>query len=228
LTIAIEALRALAVFDGIEDGVLEAIAACAELRDIAADAVLAEQGEKPHQLHILIDGQVGLTARSSDGRSTVVDVLRGVDLFFLAAVLTDAHYLMGAVALERCRVLVVPAEPLLQMIATSLPLARALLQTLSRHYRMLARQVADLKLRSSTQRLGCYLLALAREQGMPEEFRLPYDKRLLAGRLGMTPENLSRAFAALRDYGVETQGARVALRDPASLERFALPDAIVP
>jgi CRP/FNR family transcriptional activator FtrB len=89
---------------------------------------------------------------------------------------------------------------------------------------MIVRQVKDLKLRSSTQRLGCYLLALAREQNVEGEFRLPYDKRLLAGRLGMTPENLSRAFASLREYGVETHGSRVALHNPAALEAFAAPD----
>jgi hypothetical protein len=31
---------------------------------------------------------------------------------------------------------------------------------------------------------------------------LPYDKVLIAGRLGMKPESLSRAFARLKDQGV--------------------------
>ena len=32
--------------------------------------------------------------------------------------------------------------------------------------------------------------------------RLPYDKVLIAGRLGMKPESLSRAFAKLKPVGV--------------------------
>jgi len=40
----------------------------------------------------------------------------------------------------------------------------------------------------------------------------------------MTPENLSRAFGSLRDYGVETHGSRVTLHDPVALESFAAPD----
>ncbi len=47
--------------------------------------------------------------------------------------------------------------------------------------------------------------------------RLPFDKRLLAARLGCRQENLSRAFAALRGFGVETHGARVILHDIARL-----------
>jgi DNA-binding transcriptional regulator YhcF (GntR family) len=36
-------------------------------------------------------------------------------------------------------------------------------------------------------------------------FRLPYDKRLIAARLGVKQETLSRAFAKLRDHGVRTE-----------------------
>ena len=53
---------------------------------------------------------------------------------------------------------------------------------------------------------------------------LPFDKRLLAARLGCRQENLSRAFAALRRLGVETHGARVILHDIASLRDYSLPD----
>jgi hypothetical protein len=37
-------------------------------------------------------------------------------------------------------------------------------------------------------------------------FRLPYRKRILAGKLGLAPEALSRAFAALAASGVEVRG----------------------
>jgi hypothetical protein len=49
---------------------------------------------------------------------------------------------------------------------------------------------------------------------------LPYDKVLIAGRLGMKPESLSRAFARLKDQGVtirqnvaEIEDRRPTLRD---------------
>ena len=89
----------------------------------------------------------------------------------------------------------------------------------------LVRQVCDLKLRTTAQRLGCYLLALTDETAANTvSLRLPFDKRLLAARLGCRQENLSRAFAALRRLGVETHGARVILHDIASLRDYSLPD----
>jgi hypothetical protein len=54
--------------------------------------------------------------------------------------------------------------------------------------------------------------------------RLPFDKRLLAARLGCRQENLSRAFAALRSLGVETHGSRVILHDVARLRDYSEPD----
>jgi CRP/FNR family transcriptional activator FtrB len=100
----------------------------------------------------------------------------------------------------------------------------AMMASLSSHYRMLVRQVADLKLRSAAQRLGCYLLALAETQPESNRVSLSFDKKLLASRLGTRPEHLSRAFATLREYGVSTRGSTVVLRDPDKLAAFATPD----
>jgi CRP/FNR family transcriptional activator FtrB len=104
----------------------------------------------------------------------------------------------------------------------------ALLRAEAREFRALLRQVCDLKLRTTAQRLGCYLLSLApAHHGNATALRLPFDKRLLAARLGCRQENLSRAFAALRGFGVETHGARVILHDIEKLRDYSVPDEIM-
>jgi len=45
--------------------------------------------------------------------------------------------------------------------------------------------------------------------------------------LGMTPENLSRAFKGLRPYGVAVEGTRISIGDQADLERFARPNPLI-
>jgi CRP/FNR family transcriptional activator FtrB len=219
-------LHDLPLFAGVDPAVISAIAAAAEERDYARDEIIIEQGGSAEYLHILVEGQIGYTARSSDGKTTVVEVGRPIDTFFIAAVMSQAPHITGAIALEPCRLIRIPATVIRRLADEHPPLLRTMLHIVGQQFRLLVGQVKDLKLRSSTQRLGCYLLALAREHRADGkgEFRLPYDKRLLAGRLGMTPENLSRAFGSLREYGVETHGSRVALHDPAALETFAAPD----
>ncbi len=56
---------------------------------------------------------------------------------------------------------------------------------------------------------------------------LPHEKRLLASLLGMTPENLSRAFASLADYGVTVNGPAVTIGRPVVLERLAKPEPLI-
>ena len=54
-----------------------------------------------------------------------------------------------------------------------------------------------------------YLLALRAVGDGGSIVRLHHEKRVLASLLGMTPENLSRSFAALNKYGVAVQGSVV-------------------
>jgi CRP/FNR family transcriptional activator FtrB len=217
-------LRSIPLFADVDEEVVASIAETGHEKEYSRDEVIFDQGSEAEYLHLLMAGQVGMTAQSSDGRTAVLEVMRPVEVFSIASVLSDAPHLTGAMALEPCWVVRIPAAEIRRFTDEHPPLARTMLHVIGQQFRMIVRQVKDLKLRSSTQRLGCYLLALAREQNVEGEFRLPYDKRLLAGRLGMTPENLSRAFASLREYGVETHGSRVALHNPAALEAFAAPD----
>jgi len=51
--------------------------------------------------------------------------------------------------------------------------------------------------------------------------RLPLDKALIAGRLGMQPETLSRSLAKLRRLGIESKGAEVSIPDVLALKRLS-------
>ena len=53
---------------------------------------------------------------------------------------------------------------------------------------------------------------------------LPYDKVLIAGRLGMKPESLSRAFAKLREQGVTVKQNIAVIDDLESLRDYAAED----
>ncbi|MBX9634836.1 MAG: helix-turn-helix domain-containing protein, partial [Magnetospirillum sp.] len=83
------------------------------------------------------------------------------------------------------------------------------------------KEITELKLQSTTERLASYLATLAGDVTGHAVVRLPFEKRLLAERLGMEPATLSRAFAKLREVGVETgRGDRVEIADVAELRRM--------
>ena len=201
------------------------IASISRIIEVASNTVLSRQGAAPEALHYLLEGQVALT-QTAAGSNAVIDVVHPVSSLALASVVADEPHIMMAQAMKPSTLLEIPAGPLRSMMDTRPSLAITMLRGLSVDIHSATRQVLDLKLRNSAQRLGCYLLSLVPDLAKaPFELRLPYQKRLLAARLGCRYENLSRAFAVLRAFGVETHGGRVILHDLDGLAAFACPDA---
>jgi CRP/FNR family transcriptional activator FtrB len=218
-------LRLTPLFEALDEHLIEDLATITQEVRLPEEAELCRQGSMPQHLHVLLEGQVALWAAAQDESRAAVEVVRPPGYFVLATVLTRLPYLMTAQTVSPARLLLIDVDGLHTLLARDVGLANALLRAEALNFRSLVRQVQDLKLRTAAQRLGCYLLALAEDpDATTAKFRLPFDKRLLAARLGCRQENLSRAFAALRGVGVETHGSRVILHDIPALRDFAVPD----
>ncbi|MEQ1687887.1 MAG: cyclic nucleotide-binding domain-containing protein [Sphingopyxis sp.] len=186
---------------------------------------LFEVGDRADFLHILVDGLVELFT-SNDGRDTAMAIVHPVRSFILAAVITDMPYLMSARTLGSSRILMIPRELLQQVIRDDCALMQATMRELAMAFRDTVRALTDMKLRQSAERLGNHLLIESARVGS-DYFQLRNEKRLLASLLGMTPENLSRAFGALAHRGVIVEGATVRIADRAALSAFSRPDPVV-
>ncbi|HNQ76264.1 MAG TPA: helix-turn-helix domain-containing protein, partial [Pseudothauera hydrothermalis] len=76
--------------------------------------------------------------------------------------------------------------------------------------------------RSSTQRVIGYLLQQSDQSGEGgREFDLAVSKQVIASRLNLTPETLSRIFHDLSEAGLVTvRGKHITLHDPVRLARY--------
>lgn len=230
-------VRTLPVFSELDAEHLEQMTSGALLQRFPKETRLFDQGEQPDFLHLLLEGQVELSASSADGRETVIEILTPIDYFILAAVLTDTPYLMSARVLEPAKILLLPARKLREQMIQHPRLALAITASLAGHFRRMVRQIKDLKLRTSSQRVGAYLLRQSLEETArtrPDHtgdnsvrFDLPVSKQVLAARLGMTPENLSRAFAVLVEHGIQIKGRLVEIEDRGKLADFCHPDTLI-
>jgi len=187
---------------------------------------LFEQGQHADFLHLLVDGMVELYA-SSAGRDTTMRIVEPVSSFILAAAITDMPYLMSARTVTSSRILLVPAALMREVVRKDQALMDATMRELAMAYRDMVRAHTDMKLRQSAERLGNLLLQQERRQGSKGVVQLRAEKRLLASLLGMTPENLSRAFGVLTAHGASTDGAKVTITDRAALEAFVRPDPVL-
>jgi CRP/FNR family transcriptional regulator, transcriptional activator FtrB len=223
-----DALRKIPLFSRLNHALLSRIGSVSAIIAVPAGEVLVSRGEVADNLSFLLEGRVTLLGAAIDGSSAVVDVLQPVSGVALATVLADLPCPVTAQAVAASLLLIVAAAPLRALLARAPALTGAVMRDVAFDFGALMRQVMDLKLRSTPQRLGCYLLQqVADSTEGHADFRLPFDKGLLAARLGCRQENLSRAFATLRDVGVETHGSRVILHDLPALRDYALPDAPV-
>jgi CRP-like cAMP-binding protein len=220
---SIAQLRGMPIFADLEERVLKRLADVSELRTFEAGSRVFAQGELDVPFCILLSGQMSFFRTAPDGTVTVVDVVHPTGYTGLQAVLTQMPVLTGVEAVAPSRAILIDGSGLRAMLKHEASLAAALLRAEAMDFRALVLQVCDLKLRTTAQRLGYYLLELAPDKtGNSATLRLPFDKRLLAARLGCRQENLSRAFATLREQGVETRGARVVLHDIPRLRDYAV------
>lgn len=189
-------------------------------------AELVAEGEVNDFLYILLDGAVELEGTWGD-RDTTLAVLRPLSSFVLASVVLEAPALMTARTLSRSQLLMVPGELFRRVIRQDEGVSMAVIEELSGCYCGLVRTIKSHKLRAPLVRLANYLLVQQRRQGGGSVLRLPLQKRMLASLLGMTPENLSRSFAALGEHGVKVDGPLVTIARPATLARLAKPDPLI-
>lgn len=218
-------LRAVPAFEELEADLLDQLDGISEVITAHHGEVLCRQGTPPTVLYVVLEGHVALSSTTPDGSTAVIEVLAAGRHFVLASVMAGLPYMQSAHVVQLARLLVIEARPLRAMIEREPELSLALLRSLSGEFRALVRQIRDLKVRTTAQRLACYLLAMVPDPNSAKAvFRLPFEKGLLAARLGCRQENLSRAFASLRRLGVETRGANVTLQDVQRLTDYAQPD----
>ena len=221
-----EDIRKLHLFDTMADAHFQTLMRGAFVQTFPPQVDLITEGDSSDFLHILISGSVDLFS-AWNGRETSMATVRPVSTFILAATIRGQPYLMSARTLEKSRIALIPSDEIRVVFDADNGFARAMVTELAQRYRSVIKAQKDLKLRTSLERLANYLLRQQKDAGGGAVFWLDFEKRRLASVLGMTPENLSRAFKGLQPYGVTVNGTRITIQDQADLEQFAKPNPLI-
>ena len=222
----LDEMKRLPLFADVAIEHVDAMLKASFLQRFPASVEIVREGEPADFMHVVVDGQVELFSAYRD-RETAVAVLGPGQSFIVAAVLLDKIYLKSARVLSPSRVLMIPSDSVRHHFAADGAFARAMAVELALAYRGIVKELKNQKLRSSLERLANWLLSRDRETGSTGKFELPFDKKVLASRLGMAPEVLSRSFAALTPYEVAVHGPRIQLKDPVALRKLAHPSVTI-
>ncbi|MBU2531403.1 MAG: cyclic nucleotide-binding domain-containing protein [Alphaproteobacteria bacterium] len=220
-------IRELRLFRDCTDETFAGLVEAAFLQRFPAGVELIRENEPADFLYVVVEGLVEMFATNLD-RETTVGFVQPLGTFILAAVLRDQVYLQSARTVERSRVLMIPAESVRAAMSGDQAFMTAIVGELALCYRNLVKDIKNQKLRSGAERLANWLLrALNHKAAGDNVIRLRVEKRALAARLGMTPENLSRAFNTLKPYGVEVNGAEIRINELDDLKTFAKPHPLI-
>jgi CRP/FNR family transcriptional regulator, transcriptional activator FtrB len=219
-------IRNLPLFRNMLQANFAALLQAAYAQRFPAGLELIRQGDRADFLHVVVEGSVELYS-DWQGRSTTMAVVQPVGTFILAACIRDLPYLMSARTLEPSRVLLVPSSDLRATFRSDPEFAVSIVGELAGAFRSMARHAKNLKLRTSRERIACYLLKQSQLAGGVNRFVLQVEKRLVASYLGMTPENLSRALKMLGADGVSLKGQTVTITDRARLMAACPPDILI-
>lgn len=190
-------------------------------RALRKGQVLFLQGDLVDSLHVVVSGWVKLYRATEDGTDTVVAVNGAGQSFGEAAALLGIPAHAGAEAASDARILTLDAERLRSRLAADPDLAFPMLASASMHLRVMVEELEQLKSLPATRRIAGFLAGLAGPARGAIEVEFPYEKTLIAGRLGMTPESFSRGLAKLRDLGVTVERERVTIARIETLRHLA-------
>ncbi len=202
------------------------LAAHSREKRLAVGEMLLQKGDSPRGFYIIIFGQIKLAFPSATGNEKVVDILGPRQSFGETVMFIDRPYPVFAEAIADTLLLHVAKDAIFELLETDTSFARRMLASMSMRLHSLMRDVESYSLRSSAQRVIGYLLQHCPDQGKGAcagsvVITLPTSKQIIASRLNLTPETLSRIFRDLAEAKlISVQSRRVTINDFKRLREY--------
>lgn len=216
-------LRQVSFFSELSSDDIERVVRYTRERQLEKGEVLFQRGDAVHGFYFVVSGQVKLAVSSAQGNEKVVEIISPMHSFGEAVMFLNRPYPVFAEALVATHLLHIGQAVVSELIDQDSTFARKLLAGMAIRLHSMVQDVETYSLRSSMQRVIGYLLQLVENQEHAGvlDIELPTSKQVIASRLNLTPETLSRIFHDLVNAGLITvHGKHISLHDPARLARY--------
>lgn len=188
------------LFKGLDDEILGALAAAGRPRSFGPGDVVFLEGQPAEGLYLLESGWVRAVKTSELGREQVLQFVGPGEAFNTVAVFTRLPNPATAIALEPSVAWLVPREIVQRLLRERPQFAERVLENMAERMVYLVGLVADLSLRTVTQRLARLILEQA-EDGVLERPKW-FTTAELAARLGTVPDVVQRALGRFQSDGL--------------------------
>ena len=193
-----EALRRVYLFADLSEDLFEEALSGLRERELAADHWLCFHRDPADSFYLVLEGEVALLRHSAEGEELIVTIvgpgeLFGEDLVFLE----EAQHPLSARTLGPCRVGSLDRRRFRSFLQRDPGLLYKLLHTLQRRNAILLDEIERVTIQSASERLMTFLESQRAING-GAALPLRISKRVLASRLSIRPETLSRILGQLK------------------------------
>jgi CRP-like cAMP-binding protein len=216
----LKGLTAAPLFSSLDDAELSAVAATGTVRRHAHAALLFSAGDPADAFFAVMEGHVHLFALNEDGAQSLVTLVGPGETFAEAALFGAGRFPVNAEVQAGAVLVRLDGAAFMKVLRDNQALGFRMLDSLLARQVFLIHEIRRLKAHSPSERLASYLLSLIESNTWPGHGRLPVRKQLIASRIGIEPESLSRALRRLDDAGVVCEGDDVLVRDESLLRGF--------
>jgi CRP-like cAMP-binding protein len=213
-------LKTTRLFRGAAPAQIATVAHQCRTLEVKRGDVLVPKGTLLPGVFAVALGTIKLALRQAPGEERVVRLVQAAQCFGEPSALLGRAVPFQASAVTDCKLVVIPAAAIFALIERDPRCARDMLLAMAERSTELLAELESSSMRHGAQRLAAYLDSLVR----PAEgnghcvARLPATKTLVASRLGMKKETLSRLLRSLADQGL----IEVAQREIRILDRARL------
>ena len=191
-----ETLRRVYLFEDLPLALLDQVLDRMRESTLGPDQWLCFCGDPAPSFYLVQEGEVALLRHSEDGDEFIVAIIGPGELFAEDLVfLEEPRHLLSARTLGPCQVAEFDGRQLRGFLDGEPALLHKLLHTQHRRNAMLLDEIERVTVRSATERLMAFLESQA-ALGASAPQRIP--KRVLASRLSIRPETLSRLLGRLK------------------------------
>ena len=219
-----EALRRSYLFSGLQDDeYVEAVSHAAPVH-LAPGQLLFSQGGTVTAFYWVAEGVMRLFRASPQGDEKVIELVGANRLFAEAVLFMGGQYPVNATAQTPVRLVAIDGREFKAWLAQDASRCFRLMAGMSARMHKLINEIDRLTLMKGADRLLQYLL----DHSDPDEtgrqkVELEAPKQIIASRIGVKPETLSRLLHKLSDQGcIEIQGQTLYMGDPEVLRQIRI------
>jgi CRP-like cAMP-binding protein len=213
--------RGCELFRGMPEPVVRQLLSSRRAISLHKGQILFHQGDPALAFFVVLEGWMKIYRTGADGVETIIHVAKAGETFAEAAMFMEGAYPVHAEAITPTRLLRIEGRSVHERIGADPSFALAMLAAMSLRLRELVNEIERLKRHDATERVAEFLLNMAAASDVdPTIVTLPFEKLVIAARLGIKPESFSRALARLKAAGVATNGPQVTIASRQALEQF--------